>query len=309
MNYILYYLFVKPISLLPFWVLYAISDTLYWILYRLIGYRRKVVSNNIRNSFPNKTKAECLSIERAFYSHFFDLIVEAIKNFSISKEAVLKRFKVLNPELIDRYAQQGKSVFMLAGHYANWEFAALGIELRIEHQVSGIYHPLKSKFWNAKISESRSKFGTMLVAKKELDGYFERTLEEPIATMFGTDQSPSNPYRAYWMTFLNQDTPVFFGAEKYAKDYDQPLLYGKISKVKRGHYELVFELVSDTPRTEAYGAITEKHVRILERQILEAPQFWLWTHKRWKREKPADYEEYLAKYKAQAEEGSIKKES
>lgn len=300
MNFILFYLLVKPISMLPFRVLYAISDGLYWLLYRLFGYRRKVVSTNIRKSFPEKTAEECLAIERAFYRHFFDLIVESVKHFSISEKTLLERFKVLNPELVDAYAKKGKSIFVLAGHYGNWEYAAIGLDPQILHKASGIYHPLKSKFWNKKVADSRGKYGTMLVSKKELEGYFEKTQQQPIATIFGTDQSPSNPYRAYWMTFLNQDTPVFFGAEKYAKDFDQPLFFGKISKVKRGYYEMYFELITDTPNEEPYGAITEKHVRILEEQIREAPQYWLWTHKRWKREKPADYEEHLAKYKAQA---------
>ncbi|GAB5550760.1 MAG: lipid A biosynthesis protein [Saprospiraceae bacterium] len=301
MNHLFYYLFIKPISLLPHWALYRISDFLYLLLYRLFKYRVKVVSGNIKRSFPEKSAQAHLQIERAFYSHFFDLIVEVIKNFSISEEEVKRRFKVLNPSLLDDYAAQGKSVFLVAGHYGNWELAAIAVGLHCQHLFVAIYHPLKSAFWNEKMAYSRSKLGLQLISKKEMNGYFERTLQEPIATIFGTDQSPSNVYRAYWTQFLNQETPVFFGTEKYAKDFDQPVIYGKVSKSKRGFYTMEFELLTETPSAEAYGEITEKHVRVLEKQIRSVPQHWLWTHKRWKRTKPADFAEKLAELKAKKE--------
>lgn len=302
MNNLVFYLFVKPLSRLPYGWLYAISDGLYWLVYRLVGYRRKVVSKNIRNSFPDKTAKEHLAIERAFYSHFFDLIVEVIKQFSISREDVLDRCRVLNPELMDAYAKENRSIFMLAGHYGNWELFVLAVELQIQHQSFGIYHPLKNPYWDKKMADMRSQYGMALVSKKALGDFFRRITEETVATFFGTDQAPSDPYRAYWMTFLNQDTPVFFGAEKYAKDYDQVVVFCDIKKVKRGYYEVEFKLISDEPREEDYGVITEKHVRALEEQILQEPEYWLWTHRRWKREKPEDYEVYLAKYKAAAKQ-------
>ena len=289
MNHLVYYLFLKPISLLPYRILYGISDFLYLILYKLFKYRVKVVAGNLQRSFPEKSEQERKQIERAFYSHFFDLIMESVKQFSITKEQVLKRVKVTNYEALNEFARQGKSTFLLAGHYGNWELAAIAYELKAEHKACGIYHPLKSEFWNRKLSESRSKLGMALVSKKELNGYFERTQTEMITTMFGTDQSPSNVYKAYWLTFLNQDTPVCFGAEKYAIQYDQPVFWGNIKKLKRGYYEISFELITDQPRQTEYGEITEAHVRMLEKQIRETPQHWLWTHKRWKRTKPADY--------------------
>lgn len=298
MNYFVYYLFIKPISLLPHWVLYRISDFFYLLVYRLFKYRVKVVSGNIKRSFPGKSSKEHLQIERAFYSHFFDLIVEVLKNFSISEEEVLKRFKILNPELLNHYSDQGKSVFLISGHYGNWELAAIAASLQCDHRLVAIYHPLKSQFWNDKMAYSRSRLGLDLVSKKELKGYFEKTLQQPIATIFGTDQTPSNVYRAYWTNFMNQETPVFFGTEKYAKDFDQPVIYGKIAKLKRGYYNMELELLTETPSAEPYGAITEKHVRFLEKQIQTTPQYWLWTHKRWKRSKPADYEAQLAELKA-----------
>jgi len=300
MNYLLYYLLIKPISRLPYRGLYLISDLLYVLLYRLMGYRRKVVAGNIRRSFPEKSAAEHQAIERAFYHHFFDLILEVVKHFSISRAEVLERCRVVNPELVNAYARAGRSVFILAGHYGNWELFVLAVQMQIQHHAVGIYHPLKNPFWNEKLSAVRTQFGMELISKRALDGFFERTLTENIATFFGTDQAPSNPYKAYWMNFLNQDTPVFFGAEKYAKDYNQVVVFCHFNAVGRGYYEIEFELISDNPREEAYGVITEKHVRALEAQIQKAPAYWLWTHKRWKRKKPADYDEQLARYKAAA---------
>jgi KDO2-lipid IV(A) lauroyltransferase len=260
MNYLVYHLLLLPLSRLPHRVLYAISDFLYLVMYRLFKYRVKVVSGNIRNSFPEKTAAEHRRIERSFYRHFFDLIMEAIKQFTISREAVLKRCRVENPEALDEYAAKGKSVFILAGHYGNWELAAIACELKTLHQVSGIYHPLKSPFWDRKLQESRGRLGMGLVSKRALDGYFERTAQEPTSTLFATDQSPSNPYKAYWTNFLHQDTPIHYGAEKYAKQYDRPVFWGGVKKLKRGYYSIRFDLITDEPRKMDYELILEVHV-------------------------------------------------
>lgn len=296
MNFVLYYFVLKPISYLPYRVLYAFSDFFYLIIYRLFKYRVKVVSGNIERSFPDKSIKERKGIESAFYSHFFDLLFESIKQFSISEKEILERCKVVNCEEVNAFAAQGRSVFVLGGHYGNWELAALSYELHSTHKACGIYHPLKSKFWDKKIQESRSQLGMALVSKKDLKGYFERTETEMIGTIFGIDQSPSNPYHAYWTTFLNQETPVFYGAERYARKFNQPVFWGDIRKLKRGHYEIYFSLIAENPKETQYGEITEAHVRKLEKQILEDPRYWLWTHKRWKRTKPDDYEEKTADF-------------
>lgn len=298
MNHLIFYLLVKPISMLPLWALYGISNFLYVVLYRIFRYRVKVVSGNIARSFPEKSVKERKKIEKAFYSYFFDLILETLKHFSISAEEIKSRVKMRNIEMIDRFAEEGQSVFLLSGHYGNWELAAMGIELYSKHKMCGIYHPLKNKFWNKKLQESRSRLGMDLVSKRELSGYFEKTMGTPIGTLIATDQSPSNPYRAYWTNFLNQDTAVLFGTEKFGKDYNQPIYFGKIIRTKRGHYEVEFVKVTDEPRSLPYGEITERHTKILEDLIREAPAYWLWTHKRWKRTKPDDYQEHLEKMKA-----------
>ncbi|MCB9082157.1 MAG: lysophospholipid acyltransferase family protein [Lewinellaceae bacterium] len=288
MGYLVYYLLIKPLSLLPLPILYLLSNSTYWILYRLIGYRKKVVIGNMQRSFPEKTPAEIKQLARLFYQHFFDTIIESVKLFSISKEELMARFRVVNPELMDHFFEEGKSVILNAGHYNSWEMAAAAINPLVKHQVTAIYAPLKNKAFEHFIRASRTRFGLELTRRKDSISLFEETKKRPIIILIASDQSPSDSYRAYWMRFLNQDTAVLFGTEKYAKDYDLPVIMGKIAKVKRGYYTIEFELVTDTPQAEPYGAITQKHTRILEKQIQEHPQYWLWTHRRWKREKPAD---------------------
>jgi len=286
MGKLLFLLFVKPLSYLPFPVLYRISDFFYVLIFYGIKYRQKVVFENIRNAFPEKTEAEIKTIAKGFYSHFCDLIIEAIKLFSISKEGLKKHCKILNPELMEAYAAQGKSLIIPAGHYNNWEMAATASNNQIPHQSIGIYAPLKNKFINEQIRKSRARFGLELLSKKEVKTGFEKDKNRLTAILFGSDQSPTSVRTAYWTTFLNQETGVMIGSEKYAKQYDYPVVFGKVTKVKRGYYEFEFIPLEDNPRETPFGEITEKHTRLLEAIIMENPQYWLWSHKRWKRKKP-----------------------
>ncbi|MFN7117621.1 MAG: lysophospholipid acyltransferase family protein [Saprospiraceae bacterium] len=285
MSRILYYLIMKPASLLPLPLLYVLSDFLYLLLYRLIGYRKKVVRTNLKNSFPDKSEAERLSIERKFYRHLFDLMVEAIRNFSIPKAELLRRCPVTNPEIFEYYKQLNKKIIIVAGHYNNWELAAIACGLQIIYPTMGIYSPFSDKFMNERAIASRGRFGMELVSKKLVKDYFERNKNRLSAVMFGADQSPSNAAKAYWTTFLNQDTAVMFGTEKYAVEYDYAVVYGHVQKLRRGYYQMTFIPLEDHPTTAPYGSISEKHTRMLEQHILEAPEYWLWTHKRWKRKR------------------------
>ncbi|MFY9307464.1 MAG: lysophospholipid acyltransferase family protein [Bacteroidia bacterium] len=286
LNILLYYLVIIPISLLPFPVLYFISDFLYLLIYHIVGYRKKVVISNIQNSFPEKTEKDCIKISKLFYRHFCDLVVESLKAFTISERQVQKRVVCRHPELIDMYFEQNRSVIIAGGHYNNWELFAVAVDKIIKHDTVGIYTPLRNKFFDDKMRSTRSKYGLQMVATREVKRFFEENKHRLTATIFGVDQSPSNPKSAYWMTFLNQETGVQFGTEKFAKEYGYPVLYGRLNKVKRGHYELEFVLVTDNPGQMAYGEITEKVTRLLEKDIQAGPQYWLWTHRRWKQKRP-----------------------
>lgn len=285
-NALLYYLVIIPISLLPFPLLYALSDGLYILFYYMLGYRKKVVLQNIRNSFPDKTEKDHIEICKKFYRHFCDLVVESLKTFTISEKEVLKRVICTNPEVIDKYFDQKRSVIIAGGHYNNWELFAVAVDALIKHKTVGIYKPLSNKYFDDKMRGTRSKYGLEMISTKDVKPFFDKHINVLTATIFGTDQSPSNPNNAYWMKFLNQDTGVLFGAEKFAKDYNYPVVYGRLNKLKRGHYSLDFTDVTDTPKETAHGEITEKITLLLEKDIQAIPQYWLWTHRRWKHKRP-----------------------
>lgn len=282
-----YYIFLVPVSLLPLWVLYKISDGLAWLLFRVVKYRKKVIEGGMRRSFPDKTEVEIQADTYLFYQHLSDLLVESIKNFTIKKEDALPRLHCKNPELIDAFAQQGRSIIIAAGHYNNFEFVVYAISQLIKHTPRGLYMPLANRFFDQKIAQSRSALGFQLVPKQKLKKFFEvDPSQNPVALLFAMDQAPTDPAKAHWMMFLNQETGVQFGTEKYAKNYDLPVVYGRINKEKRGVYSFEFELITANPRQEPTGMITEKMTRLLEADIVAKPAYWLWSHRRWKHPRP-----------------------
>lgn len=286
MSRIIFYLILKPLSLLPLSVLFYLSDFLYLLIYKLAGYRKNVVFTNLRNSFPKKTETEILDIARKFYHHFCDMMVESLKIFSISAEEAVARCRALNPEIIEDLFQKNKSVIVVCGHYNNWELAAVSFDLQVPHQVVGIYAPLANKFYDKKFFESRSQFGVELLPRRRVKSFFNENSKRLTCTVFGADQSPtSRTKKMYWTKFLNQDTAVVFGPEKYSVEYNYPVVFMRIKKVKRGYYEYTFEILEENPLLAKYTSISEKHTRWLEKQILEEPQYWLWTHRRWKRKR------------------------
>ncbi len=285
-NSLLYHGVLIPISYLPYRVLYFLSDTMYLLLYKVAGYRKKVVFQNIANSFPEKSREEHLLITDKFYKHLCDLIVESIKVFTISEREVKERMKVLNPEFINRFFDEGKSVILAGGHYNNWELFAVAIDAVIKHKAVALYKPFTNPYFDEKARSSRGKYGLRMVSTKMTKEEFEKG-EGLRAIIFGIDQSPNNHRNAYWATFLNQETGMMFGVEKYAKEYNLPVISAHITKVKRGHYTFEFIDVIEEPRATAYGEITLRTNALLERDIVAQPEYWLWSHKRWKHKRPS----------------------
>ena len=285
MSKVLFYLILKPLSLLPYWVLYGISNFLAFVFYYLLPYRKKVVLQNLKNSFPNKSEKEINKICKKFYAHLCDLIVESIKLFSISNEQILKRFKVNNPEILQPYFDRGQSLIIVGGHYNNWEMLAAGIDQQVPHDTVGLYSKLSNAFFDDKMKSSRSAFGLRMVTSKDSFAYFKEKHDTPRMTIFGADQSPTYSKSVYWTTFLNQETAVALGTERFAKKYDMPVAYGTINKEKRGHFSLDLSILCESPKDTEEGEITAQHTRKLEEQILAQPEYWLWTHKRWKRKR------------------------
>lgn len=286
---LIYYLFVIPISHLPFGVLYAISDCFYVIIYYIVGYRRGVVRNNIKNSFPEASEETRKHIEKGFYHHFSDFLVESVKSISISDKAIRTRCALINPELVHQFYDEGKDVIVLCGHYNNWEFYAVGIAQQMKHQTIAAYSPLKNEFFNRKILQSRQRYGLKMISMRSFPRYMsEKEANSPTLSVLVNDQSPSNPKSAYWNTFFNQDTGWMDGAEKLAKKYNQVVLFGAIRKKNRGFYEVTFSEITENANKAPHGSVIDKHAAHLEKVIREAPQFWLWSHRRWKHSRPVE---------------------
>lgn len=286
-NRILYSIFIYPLSRLPLPILYFLSDCFYLILISVFPYRKKIVRSNLESAFPEKNKKELRTIQRKFYRHFADLLAEGVKNISMGETELLKRFKVKNPELLDELYKKNKSVLLVSGHYNNWEWLVAIQGKLFKHVPMGIGTPLSNRFWDKKLNECRSRFGMQIIEPKEVDQFY-RDASDCIATLILADQSPANPRKSFWMSFLNQTTAVFFGPEMIANKYDQPVVFFHVIKKKRGYYEMELELLTDQPRALSWGQITELHVKALEKIIQKEPAYWLWSHKRWKLDLPDD---------------------
>ncbi|RFC53785.1 lysophospholipid acyltransferase family protein [Brumimicrobium aurantiacum] len=282
-----YYVLVYPLSLLPLRVLYLFTDFFFLLLITVVPYRRKVVRGNIERSFPELSTQEHRKIERKFYHHFTDLLAEATKNLSISKTQLLKRFKVENPEVMDELYRKNKNVLLVSGHYNNWEWLITGQNLLFKHKAVGIGMPLSNGFWDKKLNGRRSRFGMKVIHSKIVHEFFSNN-KETISTLVLADQSPGDAKKCYWMEFLNQPSGILFGPEMLANQYDQAVVYFSIHKQKRGHYTMRLKEITSTPRALAYGEITEEFAKLLEETIKEAPEYWIWSHKRWKRKVPKD---------------------
>lgn len=286
MKALVYYIslpFLYLISLLPFWLLYGLSDFFFLILYYVIGYRKKVVMENLRNSFPQKTEKELRQIMRRFYRYLCDLFLETFKTLTISKASMLKHCR-LNPDakqLFDRLYHEKRSFIIVMGHYGNWEWAGNTFSLEGQHQLYVIYHPLTNKYFNDLIIKMRTRFGTKLIAMNNTLRDMVSNRKEINATAFIADQTPF-PENAYWTSFLNQDTPVFTGTEKIARKFNYPVVFVNLKRYKRGHYEIFAEELFSDPASSGENEISEAHTKRLEREIESQPETWLWSHRRWK---------------------------
>lgn len=274
--------FLYLVSLLPFPVLYVLADALFIILFYGIKYRRKVVHDNLLNAFPERTEAERNDIERKFYHHLADLFVETVKLASISADEVHRRFKVINPELFENFYNRGKSLLGVVGHYGNWEMAALSGSLVTKRKNLIIYKPLHNAVFDAFFKQVRSRFGAVLVPMKLVLRKVAEYRNEPTLTLFAGDQTPVQHEAHYFTNFLNQPTAMFLGVEKMAHLTGYPVCFCDIRKIKRGFYTCKFIVLEESPKNTAEYEITEKHVRYLENVIHEEPQYWLWSHRRWK---------------------------
>jgi len=277
------YGFAWVLTFLPLPVLYILSDCIFPIVYYFPGYRRKVVRTNLMNSFPEKNIKEIIKIEKAYYHHLCDLFIETFKLIHMSNKETMERMQMTNPELLNRLYNEGKDVVAILGHFGNWEWLVC-LPLYTKLQTVSIYKPLKDKHFDRFMNKMRSKNNMILSPMSGIIRDVVSLRQKNIRSLFAfiTDQRPPKGEIKFWTKFLNQDTPVYLGAEKIASKYNMAVVFFNIQKVRRGYYTLTAELLFENSEGLPEHLITETHVQRLEEIIRETPEQWVWTHRRWK---------------------------
>lgn len=293
MNAIAYYLtlpVIYLISYLPFWALYRISDLCFVIVFYLIGYRRPVVVENLRLSFPEKSESEIRQVEKKFYRYFCDLILETLKTLTISPGAVRKRVQLPaeDAEVFAHFVRKQQSVMIVMGHWGNWELAGARFAVERLHPLYIVYHPLRNPYFEKLIYYMRTRLGNGLFAMKDTLRQMVKHRKTLTATAFIADQTPHNLLTAIWTDFLGRETPVFPGPEIISQKFGYPIIYVGTRRLKRGYYKLECELLIEDPKSAGSGEITVTHIQRLEKDIRSQPEIWLWTHRRWKHQRPED---------------------
>jgi len=264
-------------------MIYLLSDGIAFLLHKVFKYRHVVVQTNLKNAFPKKSNAEIAVIQKGFYKNLSDIILEGIKGLSMSKAEMEKRFQFLNVEIVDQAFEAGKSVILVASHIANWEWGVLSINSWIKGQVIGVYKPLNNKSVDTYYNNKRKKWGLQLTSMAQTGRTIINRKNEPTVFVFIADQGPSDIKNAHWFDFLNQKTPFLHGVDKIARKTGYAVFNTDINRVGRGQYEVTFKKLSDRPDELEATEVTELFVRELERIIVERPESWLWSHRRWKR--------------------------
>lgn len=289
MNYFLYYILLGVwclFSLLPLRIHYIISDFLFWLLYKVIGYRRRVVWKNLSASFPEKSEAELKEIERGFYHFLCDYFVETVKMMTISKKEIKKRMVFKGTEDLDEVIESGQSIALYLGHYCNWEWVtSMPLWVTPKVQCGQIYHPLENKYFDKLLLRSRQRLGALCISMQDTLREVVRYKREgqPIMIGYISDQAPNWVNIHHWVDFLNQDTPVFTGTERIVKKMNHAVFYVDMRRIKRGYYEAEFKLMTRAPKELEDFKLTDMYFDMLEKSIRRAPEFWLWSHNRWKR--------------------------
>lgn len=285
-GYYLFYVVNWTITLLPLRILYFFSDIFFFFVYYFPSYRRKIVWNNLKNSFPEKSEKELRSIEKKFYSHFTDLFIEELKLTHLSNAHIMSRFSISNTEILDKLYQDGRDIAVVLGHYNNWEWLVC-LPFYTKYQIVPLYKPLQNKYFDKFINKLRSRNGVNPAPMSNIVKIIINNRNNNIrsAYAFLADQSPMKNDIRFWTTFLNQETPVFLGPEKIAAKYDMAVIYFNIQKIKRGYYNLNLEMLFEHTAGLPEHFVTEAHVKRLEEIIIDNPEFWFWSHRRWKHKK------------------------
>ena len=281
--YILFYPIIWLISILPFPVFYLVSDGVCFLTYRVIGYRKKTVRENLALALPHLSETERRNIEKKFYSHLCDMFLEMIKTLSISQKEIEKRFTFSNLDVYLELEKKNKSVAVLCAHYASYEWV-ISMNYYIHHKGYGIYKKIANPHFDKLVKKIRSKFKAELITTKETIATITNNYNNGELSLYGfaSDQSPKKNAAYHWAPFMGHEVPVHTGAEMLAKRFDMNVIFLRTKKIKRGYYEASFEVLSDDVKSVPNYEITDRFLQLVEQQILEAPEYYLWTHKRWK---------------------------
>lgn len=284
LSYIFFRILVFIFQLIPFWLLYRISDGLRWVIGSVFKYRRGLIEQNLRLCFPEKNDAEIQKLIRGVYANFCDILLEGIKGMGMDEYDIAPRFKVVNPDVMNAYFEQGQDVILCASHYANWEWGiSLGTQFR--HYVKVTYKPIKNQYINHYVERSRAFDNLSTVPMKKTYDYLQSPAIKPRCLILIADQSPSSLRKAHWHTFLNRDTAFLSGIDTIGRQFDMSLIYADVQRIKRGYYEIELSLLHDTPAQTQVSDITQLYAKKLETIIRKKPENWLWTHNRWKRKR------------------------
>lgn len=281
--YIIAYPIVWGISRLPFCLLYRVSDFFYFILYILLKYRVKVVRKNLHTAFPFKTEAELRTIERKFYHHFCDILLEMVKSYGMSEKEMKKRMVYPNPEVLKKYEEEERNILIMCSHYASYEWL-LSLAYFLEHKSYALYTPLSNKYFDRLLQKIRMKHHSYLLPRYTAHREMKKHKDAHGVYCYGfaSDQIPNNK-KNYRRPFLGLNVPVFTGAERLGKALNTVIVFAKIEKVKRGYYQTTFEVLAENPTEYVDFQITDMFFERINRQIYDKPEFYLWTHNRFKR--------------------------
>ena len=281
--------------LIPFPLLYLISDGLAFLFYKVLGYRSEVVESNLKRCFPEKDEKEIKKIAHLSYRNLTDNILEVIKSFTLSLPRLRKRYVFKNPEVLDQWAEKGIPIMMCGSHYNNWEWGVQTADIDMKPQAYGVYKPLHNKPINNYFNKIRKRAGMRLLSMKETFGFIEDHQKEAGVYFFIADQSPSNHQRIHWVDFFNNETACSTGVDTLARQFNFPVYHYEVTRVRRGFYEVEYTEVCLDPSNKKEGEITQDFMNLLEKAIRKKPEGWLWSHKRWK----LDREKIEAKHKKQ----------
>ena len=282
-TYILTYPLIWFISKLPFKLLYLFSDVCFYVVYYGIGYRKKIVRSNLNTAFPNKGEKEINQIEIKFYRHLCDMFLEMAKSLSITEKELNSRYQFTNPEVLNSFEKENKCVNLVMGHYASYEWM-FSIQSYLKNPGHALYKKIANVYFDKLVRKIRGKWNTHLIASKDAIRVMKRQQQNGVVSVYGyaADQNPKKNRTQFWTPFLGHNLPFQTGAERMAIEYDIPVVFFGTQKISRGVYRGTFKVLAHKPRTMADGEITTLFVKELEKQIIDQPEYYLWTHKRFK---------------------------